>query len=193
MLRALQILIAFALAIGGGMVSAGRLIDGWPIFGAQQLGAWRLLPDIGRPDADPYTRAYQHRVTRFVLGPAEGLTFIATVDDSGVALDPRCNYRIAGEPPLARLFTFHAETPAGALLDDNPALPSFLHSDMMMFGKDSYTVTVGPDAAAGNWLAVRSAGPYRLVMTQYDTAIVNAATGAKPHVPTVTRLECRDA
>ena len=64
MLRALQILIAFALAIGGGMVSSSRLIDAWPMIGADRYGPWRVLPMLGRQDADPYTRAFQHRETR---------------------------------------------------------------------------------------------------------------------------------
>ncbi len=72
--------LSLAIAIGGGAASvwyALKMPDG---LGAVSIGPWTTFPDLGTPDADPYSKARIAREGVLSLGLAEGLTFVAQRD-----------------------------------------------------------------------------------------------------------------
>lgn len=180
------------IALAGGALSAASVISNWPALAGSRNGPWITLPALARPEADPYLRAWQQSAPQMALGTAEGAVFTAASDSDGNPLQPGCTYEIAGSPPLARLFTLRAESPDGVLLEAGDPLPSFLHSDMLLFRPKHLSIMVGPKPAPGNWLAVRSEGGYRLVLTLYDVAVTDDDIGGAVDMPGIKRMECVD-
>src|SRR5690606_5185360 len=76
--------------------------------GAIHIGPWIAFPDIGTPDADPYSKARVAREGVLALGRAEGLSFVAEHDTAGDALKRECAYTIEGSFPTARFWTLYA-------------------------------------------------------------------------------------
>jgi hypothetical protein len=106
------------LAIGGGAWSLWRVLDNTQGTGALTIGAWTAFPNIGSPDADPYSRARTSREGILALGSAEGIAFTATTDSAGDTLRSECSYRIEGDVPASRFWTLVATTDQPA--EENP-------------------------------------------------------------------------
>ena len=125
---------------------------------------------IRTPDADPYSKARAARKAYLALGTAEGLPFYARSDNSGRTLRRGCTYRLSGMTPPARFWTVYPATPDLEPIRPREGLQEALHSREVLYDDDgSVTITIGPDAAPGNWLPVEGSGDFVLVMTLYDT------------------------
>ncbi len=165
-----------ALALGGGIASVDMALDRFPGFGDLKVGAWTAWPQASGADADPYAKARAARKATLSLGAAEGLAFYAGHTDDGRTLRRGCAYRLTGFTPPARFWTLYAATPDLAPLEPRPGLPATLHSREALFDADGgATVTIGPDAAPGDWLAVEGGGDFVLVMTLYDTPAASSS------------------
>src|SRR5262245_13147218 len=92
-------LATLAIAIGGGAGSVWYALNAQEGVGAVTIGSWTAYPDMGAPDADPYSKARQARLGLLPLGRAEGLAFIATRDAAGAPLSTQCSYLIEGSTP----------------------------------------------------------------------------------------------
>ena len=78
MLRTVLLTLAtLAIAIGGGAASVWYALELQEGVGAVTIGSWTAYPDIGAPDADPYSKARAAREGLLALGRAEGLAFVA--------------------------------------------------------------------------------------------------------------------
>ncbi|MCV6900691.1 hypothetical protein OE165_27040, partial [Escherichia coli] len=88
-------------------------------------------------------------------------------------LHSRCNYSIEGEIPAARLFTLHAQTLNGERIIATEPLKSALHSDEILFGANTFTVSIAASAQPGNWITLGAAEPFKLVLSYYDVAVIN--------------------
>ena len=82
------------------------------------LGPWQAWPNAGTEDVDPYSRARLARTGEIPLGSGEGLTLLAQTDDAGRALTARCDYRIVGQTPPARLWTLTLENAQGRVVTE---------------------------------------------------------------------------
>ncbi len=181
------IAVALAIAIGGGAASAWHMIRQADTFGTIAIGPWTAYPERGTPAADPYSRAHIARQGDLVLGQAEGISFEAARDTSGLRLDGRCSYLIEGMIPAARFWTLHIRS-GGRTVE---AQRSALHSLSILRAEDeSFNIMVSRHAAPGNWLRIPDRGQVSLVLTLYDTAVATSARVAEIELPQILRTGC---
>ncbi len=165
----LLMMSAVALGVGFGL-SYYALTDG-RLFGVAQVGPWRAWPDVGSSAPNPYTRGHLARTAAFEMGQAEGLQFTALNDSDGQPLDRACTYRIAGNTPLASFWTLVALDDTGVNLAAPDADPALRSTDIVRNNDGSMDIHVGTALAPGNWLELTGSGPFRLVLSLYDTAV----------------------
>ncbi|WP_273792616.1 DUF1214 domain-containing protein [Brucella anthropi] len=185
--------IVLVLALGGGIWSVDKVLDRFEGFGELQVGVWSAYPAAGTPDADPYSKARAARKAYLALGTAEGLPFYARTDSSGRMLRRGCTYRLRGMTPPARFWTIYPSTPDLDPIKPREGLQEALHSREVLYDDNgSVTITIGPDAAPGNWLPVQGNGDFVLVMTLYDTPAASSAGLSDLVMPSVTRVTSAD-
>ena len=189
------LLLAFsiALALGLGGWSAERALEEAADLGTETVGPWLANPTAGSVDADPYSKARLARIGNLTLGIGEGIQFRASRDSAGEALRLECSYRLSGQTPPARVWTLTAFGFDGRVVQPGAGRPGWLVSRNILRGEDnSFTATVGPRAAAGNWLSVLGAGPFVLILTLYDTPASSSSGVGDLSLPTLVRQECAD-
>jgi hypothetical protein len=109
-------LLTLVIAIGGGTASLWYVLRTQDGVGAVAIGGWTAFPDIGTPNADPYSKARVARQGSLSLGRAEGLAFAAERDTGGALLRRECSYRIEGSTVPARFWTLYAADRAGRVV-----------------------------------------------------------------------------
>ena len=154
-------------------------------------GPWRTMPRDGSGQADPYTLAANARAGLLPLGEAEGLSFIARIDDSGGALDGTCDYTLEGPMPPARFWTLSLLDPAGFPVEDPARRYGFTSAEVLRLDKAPVTIVVSPQARAGNWLPSGAGRRFVLMLRLYDTSLTAGGTdfGAL-RMPTIERGAC---
>lgn len=183
----LLMMSAVALGVGFGL-SYYALTDG-RLFGVAQVGPWSAWPDVGSNAPNPYTRGHLARTAAFELGQAEGLQFTATVDSDGQPLSRDCSYRIEGRTPLASFWTLVALNPQGINIAA-PDTPAALRSAGIVRNNDgSLTIHVGTRLRPGNWLELVGSGPFKLVLSLYDTAVFSGFSSNEA-MPVIRREAC---
>ena len=154
-------------------------------------GAWRTVPRDGSGQADPYTLAANARAGLLPLGEAEGLSFIARIDDSGGALDGTCDYTLEGPMPPARFWTLSLLDLAGFPVEDPARRYGFTSAEVLRLDKTPVTIMVSPQARAGNWLPSGARRRFVLMLRLYDTSLTAGGTDfAKLRMPTLARGAC---
>ena len=179
--------IAVALAVGFGL-SYYALTDG-RLFGVAQVGPWHAWPDVGANAPNPYTRGHLARTAAFELGQSEGLQFTATTDSDGQPLTRACAYRIDGKTPLATFWTLVAQDEAGINIAAPDVAPAIRSSAIARAADGSIIVNVGTRLLPLNWLELSGEGPFRLVLTLYDTAAFSGFS-SDASMPSITRGDC---
>lgn len=189
--QSLLIVIALAVAVGGGAASVAMVLDSQEGIGAVTVGPWTAFPDIGTPDADPYSKARVARDGMLALGRAEGLSFVADRDSSGVTLRSECSYRVEGSLPVARFWTFYATDKAQMTLKSGMRRDPSMHSFEILHQPDnSIEIAVGARPEPGNWLPVSGSGEMNLVLTLYDTPVASSTGLSGIEMPRIVRVQC---
>lgn len=183
----LLLMIAVALGVGFGL-SYYALTDG-RLFGVAQVGPWAAWPDVGSNAPNPYTRGHLARTAAFELGQSEGLQFTATSDSDGQPLTRDCSYRILGKTPLATFWTLVAQDEAGINIAAPDVAPAIRSSAIARADDGSIIINVGTGLQPLNWLELTGEGPFRLVLTLYDTAAFSGFSSTAS-MPSITRGEC---
>jgi hypothetical protein len=185
------LLLAFAVAASVGLGTAlFALHEGTP-FGAFKVGAWTAWPRTGTPDIDPYARALVARSGELPMGAGDGVAFVATKDDDGVALDGRCDVLVSGVTPQARFWTLTVYDPEGQLIGNSLKRHGFSSQEVIRKSDGAIEISVAPRARAGNWLPTGGAERYMLVMRFYDSPIgVASRTGRETPMPSVKVQSC---
>src|SRR5688572_2203479 len=146
-------LVLLAISIGGGAASVWYALQAQEGVGAVTIDGWTAYPDIGTPDADPYSRARAARKVVLSLGRAEGLSFTAQRDSAGDLLRQECQYRIEGGVPVSRFWTLHAADGSGAAIASGNGEPAALHSQgLLRSADDTVSIGIGAVPEPGNWL-----------------------------------------
>lgn len=185
----LSLLATAVVALVTGLGSAWYMVAE-PRAGTVRVGAWTALPSVDADGADPYTRARIARTGEITMGTGEGLVFIADVDDEGQRLEARCDYRLAGAMPPARLWTLVAQDDKGVVAV-GPTGRNRLHSREILRGDGGrFEIVVAASARAGNWLPAPATGPIRLVLRLYDTP-TSPTSSDTPDLPQPERRACR--
>jgi hypothetical protein len=189
--KALLTLIALVIAIGGGAASVWYALHVQKGAGAITIGAWTAFPDIGTPEADPYTNARVAREGVLALGRAEGLAFVAAHDSSGQPLLRECAYRIEGNLPVARFWTLYAADQSLDFIRTGKLRPAALQSYQVLRRPDnSVLVDASGSPAPGNWLITAGEGPMYFVLTFYDTPIASSTGLSGIELPRIVRRGC---
>lgn len=184
-------LLTLTIAIGGGTASLWYVLSTKDRIGAVTIGGWTAFPDIGTPNANPYSKARVARQGSLSLGRAEGLAFTAERDAGGALLRRECSYRIEGSTLPARFWTLHAADRAGRVVQARDGRASALQSlELLRQPDNTFAIAVDSRPAPGNWLAVSGSGAMRLVLTLYDTPIVGSTGIAEVELPLVIEAGC---
>jgi hypothetical protein len=183
----LLMMISVALGVGFGL-SYYALTDG-RLFGVAQVGPWHAWPDVGASSPNPYTRGHLARTAAFELGQAEGLQFTATADSDGEPLTRNCGYLVDGKTPLATFWTLVAVDGAGINIAAPDVAPA-MHSNAIARAQDgSIVINVGTRLLSQNWLELTGEGPFKLVLTLYDTAAFSGFS-SDASMPSIIRGDC---
>jgi hypothetical protein len=184
-------LVALAIAIVGGGASVWYALAARDGVGAIEIGPWTAFPDIGTPDADPYSQARVAREGVLALGRAEGLSFVAERDSSGDELRRECAYRIEGGFPAARFWTLYAADRSLDAIPTGGPKPAALQSYQILRQPDnSAVISVGDRPFPGNWLLVRGSGKMYFVLTFYDTPIASSTGLSDLTLPRILKAGC---
>ena len=183
----LLMMIAVALGVGFGL-SYYALTDG-RLFGVAQVGPWAAWPDVGSPAPNPYTRSHLAREAKLQLGLAEGLQFVATTDSAGDPLDRACAYRVDGTTPLATFWTLVAIDETGTNIAAPDAALAMVSNGIARDNDGSLSINVGTTLQPGNWLEIVGQGPFRLVLSLYDTAAFSGFSDT-PAMPAILKGRC---
>jgi hypothetical protein len=183
----LLMMIAVALSVGFGL-SYYALTDG-RLFGVAQVGPWAAWPDVGAPSPNPYTRSHLAREAELQLGQAEGLQFVATTDSDGEVLTRDCAYRIDGKTPLATFWTLVAVDEAGVNIASPESQIAMQSSGIARANDGAIIINVGTRLLPGNWLELTGTGPFRLVLSLYDTAAFSGFSD-DTSMPSILRGDC---
>ncbi|MBX3575871.1 MAG: DUF1214 domain-containing protein [Rhizobiaceae bacterium] len=187
----LLVLVAITTAIGVGAGSVWVALESQEGVGAVTVGGWTVFPNIGTPDADPYSKARVAREGVLALGRAEGLTFIAQRDSSGARLRRDCSYLVEGTAPLARFWTIYVADTHLVVLDTTRRRPPAVHSIGLLRAADnSFAITISARPAPGNWLSLQGDGDFLIALTLYDTPVASNSGVDAVDLPQVLRGAC---
>jgi hypothetical protein len=160
-------------------------------FGAVQVGAWTAWPKSGTAEADPYARAAFARSGELPLELADGIAFVAITDDDGAILDGRCDIRIRGRLPQARLWTLTLYDGRGRLIDNAAARYGFTSAEVVWNPDRTVEIALAPRARAGNWLPTGGRDRVAAVLRLYDAPVDVGSGVADPgSMPRVTQERC---
>lgn len=184
-------LLAFLIAATTGLGATWLALTHGTGFGAITIGAWSAWPKNGTVDIDPYARASIARTGQLPLASGDGIAFYARSDDSGTALDGRCETLLRGITPSARFWTLTLYDPEGRLIANSANRYGFTSQEITRFADGSFQIVVAPRARPGNWLPSGGADRFVLVLRLYDTP-VGAATriGREAPMPAISRGAC---
>jgi hypothetical protein len=184
-------LLTLAVAIVGGAGSVWYLLDSRQGVDAYRIGPWTAFPDIGTPEADPYSAARVAREGVLALGRAEGLSFVAERDSAGGELRRECAYAIEGGFPTARFWTLYGADASLDVIRTGKARPAALHSREVVYRADD-TVLIAADRSPrpGNWLMLEGSGRLYFVLTFYDTPIASSTGLSDVTLPAIRKTGC---
>lgn len=184
-------LLSLAISVIGGGASVWYMLDTQEGFDAIHIGAWTAFPDIGTPDADPYSKARVARAGVLALGRAEGLAFVADHDSGGELLRRECSYTIEGGFPAARFWTLYAADQSLDVIQTGKPRPAVLHSrDIVRQPDNSSLISASERPSPGNWLPVPGTGSLYFVLTLYDTPIASSTGLSDIELPTIAKAGC---
>lgn len=190
-MRSLSFITSLAV---GGVVGLGltwlATVNGYGL-GTVNAGPWRAWPKSGTEDADPYARASLARAGELPLELADGLAFVAGVDDAGNALDGRCDIRLSGTLPQARFWTLTLTDPRGRLIDNAANRYGFTSAEAVWNADGTVDIALGPRARPGNWLPTGARDRVVLTLRLYDAPVGLAnKTSDAPDMPTLVTERC---
>ena len=184
-------LVLLSISIGGGAASVWYALQAQEGVGAVTIDGWTAYPEIGTPEADPYSRARTAREVFLSLGRTEGLSFSTRRDSAGEPLRQECQYRIEGSIPTSRFWTLYAARRSGKVIGSSDGSPTALHSyGLLRSGGDAVSIAIGAVPEPGNWLPLSGRGQMSFVLTLYDTPIAGSTGIVDVDLPRVLKVGC---
>ncbi len=190
-MRAILVLfVGLSISLGLGLWSAWLAVRSPSPIDAITLGPWQAWPNAGTESVDPYSRARLARAGEIPLGSGEGLTLLALTDDTGAALTARCDYRIAGQTPPARLWTLAVENPEGRVVTERDEVAA-IGSDVLLRAPDgAFEIMLSRNPKPGNWISPDAAERFRIVVRLYDTTARTSTALTTLAMPRILRERC---
>jgi len=182
----LKLLASFVVALVLGVGSALLLLRGGALDGAIAVGPWKSSELFGSVDADPYTRARVAIGGLLALNRNETIYFTAATDDGGAPLRTQCTYKVTGSDPPARWWSVTVYGADHFLIPNPQDRYSYGGNTVARAEDDSFVITVGPAAAAGNWIPTgEKDGTFSLTLRLYnpnEDAARDPSTIVLPHI-----------
>jgi hypothetical protein len=125
------------------------------------------------------------------LAPEETLYYTARRDSEGRALDGNCRYRLDGWDPGARWWSLSAYGADNYLIANAQDRYSISQSTIVRRADHSWSIVVGPDPVAGNWLPVAAGEAFDLTIRLYNPETEVYAEPDGIALPAITREGCR--
>jgi hypothetical protein len=158
-------------------------------FGTVQIGAWTAWPKSGTADADPYARAAFARSGELPLELADGIAFVATADDTGRALDGRCD--IASRPPAAGAAVTLTVCDPGPLIDNAAERYAYTSAEVVWNADRAVEIVLAPRARGGNWLPTGGRDRVSAVLRLYEAPVgIGSRSGDGAEMPSVKQERC---
>ena len=176
---------AVALSLALGLGSAALSIRLVSRRGAIRLGPWTTSATAGSSEAGMYERAAIAVHALFVLNRSETVYYRAHVDDTGRALDGRCEYRIRGQPPAARWWSITAYGGDDFLIPNEQRRYSFNLSNVAREPDGTFLIRASARPQPGNWLPLGGGGPVSFTLRLYVPAGEIAAHPERAALPAI--------
>ncbi|MBN8982120.1 MAG: DUF1214 domain-containing protein [Rhizobiales bacterium] len=177
-LSLVTMVVATAVGLGLTWTTAMRGVN----VGTVTIGAWTARPKTGTSGIDPYSRAAIARSGELPIGTGDGVTFTATTDDSGRALDGRCDVIVKGVTPAARFWTLTLYDPKGQLVANSLQRYGFTSQEIVRSSDGAFELRIAARSRAGNWIPTGGLDRYQLMLRLYDTP-VGVATRSQKDAP----------
>lgn len=188
-LRLLSFTLAASVALGLGLTYASvtqlRGMD------AVRSGPWTGWPHSGTTQIDPYARAAFARSGELPVELADGLLFLAETDDAGKPLDGRCDIRLSGTLPQARIWTLTLMDKDGHLIANEAQRFGFTSNEVVYRPDGGVEVAVSPRARSGNWLPSGARDHVKVALRLYDAPFsFSSSTGDGSVLPRIVTERC---
>jgi hypothetical protein len=184
------LLTVVALSLGLGLWSAWLTVRSPAPIDTIRLGAWQAWPNAGTDEVDPYSRARLARNGEIPLGSGEGLLLLAQADDRGEPLFARCEYRIVGQTPPARLWTVTLEDEDGRVVPAPDGIAALASDALLRLSDGSFEIALARTPRSGNWISTEAAEQFRVVVRLYDTTARTGTALTILSMPRVIRDRC---
>jgi len=182
-----SLIIATIVGLGTTWMTATRGVN----VGTIKIGAWTARPKTGTSDIDPYSRASVARSGELPVGTGDGVMFTANTDDTGRALDGRCDVAVKGVTPAARFWTLTIYDTKGRLVANSLQRYGFTSQEIVRGSDGSFEIRVTSRSRAGNWLPTGGLDRYMLALRLYDTPVgVGTRTQKDAPMPSLVTVSC---
>lgn len=190
----LNALIVFMVALFLGLGSAWYMIDEGSALTTSRVGPWSVWRSAGKPDADPYTKAYMARAGRLPINATSALYFFADSDETGGSLRSKCEYVVEGRPINSAWWSLAVYDGTGRLIPNKAGRHSFNRTDVARRADGSFRIVLARSARPGNWLPSAEQGTLRLVLRAYglrDADSILDPGMAAHNLPTIRKVVCQ--
>jgi len=147
----------------------------------------------GRPDADPYARAYVARTGRLPLSSKNIQYFIAKTDNQGLRLLGKCEYIIENTDIMSEWWSLAAFDDNGKLQRNNAQRYAFNSSTILRDTEGKYKIRLSAFPRARNWLPTNLDNKITLLFRLHSPAssALTPHTGAtRASLPSIRRVTC---
>ncbi len=178
-------LITVSVGVFLGLLATYMSLERGFSFGAVHAGPWTTWPKMGAMDIDPYSRAVLSRTAEIPLGTAEGISFVARIENAA------CDYVISGNVPTSRFWTITLVDSDGLLVANDADRFGFTSSGLLRSNEGTFEITIARTARSGNWLPSGPKRNYLAVLRLYDSPLSGASASLdKSSLPSVTQGAC---
>lgn len=176
----------------GGLGTSWYMVEIGSSVSTATFGPWTTWPAAARVDADPYTRAHHSRLGLLPLSAEFAQTYVARTDSDGIALHSSCDYVIEGREIATHWWSLTVFDAQGRLIPNQIDRYSFTSDTIAIGPAGTYTVVLGRDARAGNWLPIGGGGRLAVALTVLDTGARRIAEEGDvvKLLPTIRKARC---
>lgn len=152
-------------------------------------GPWQTNVAAGSPESDAYRRAYAAMHGLFAPDRSEAVTYTASADDAGHALDGRCRYEISGRDPDTQWWSITAYGNDDFLIPNPAHRYSVSQVEIRRDAGGAFSVAVGGAAREADWIPVRP-GPFTLTLRLYGPGASVLVDPAHAALPQLKKIGC---
>lgn len=190
-MRKIWIVLSILIGIGIGLGLTSLVVREGIAFDVVRLGPWEFVPRAGSSDMSPYRRTRLFVDGELPLASGEGYALTARKDSAQDRLSGNCRYHVTGPVSASRFWTLTLTTPEGNLITNAAERYGFTSSEIVREPDGQFSIEIGPDPLAGNWLPSKLDQDFTLTFRFYETPLSATATVLEMHmVPVLTKTGC---